>query len=185
MSNTASFDILSPKSEKIIIQETNKLIDSLDNFSLMYPVNNRQGVLNDKRDKDNTNIYNNKLIQPDNDEQKYINKKSDEKGRKLLSNKIGLNNQAGTVSMSSGQNVNNINNIILNANFNCGLASTSAILSKDKKTPGGGVIKLEKSMKNSTNTATSYGSNKTENFGITKIIVNPTSKINSTKRTKG
>jgi hypothetical protein len=183
VSNTASFDILSPKSEKIIIQETNKLIDSLDNFNLMYPVNNKQIVSNDKRDRDIIN-NNNKLIQPDNEEQKYLNKKSDDNRRRLVnSNKLGLNNQAGTVTMSTGQNVNNINNIILNANFNCGLASTSAILTKDKKTPG--VIKLEKSLKSSSNTATSYGSNKIENFGITKSNVNPTSKINSTKRTKG
>jgi hypothetical protein len=185
MNNDSCFDILNPKIEKTIFPEANKLIDSLDNFSLMYSSKAAIANVIDKKDNNSSNS-NNRLILAGSDEQKSLSKRSEDGKRKLLTQKVPYNSTNGPVQISTGQNVSNINNIVVNSNFNCGLSNNSTILQKEKKNSAGAVTKFDKSQKNTNITTTNSNSNKTDYYGLIRLNFNPSSsKKDSSKKSKG
>jgi hypothetical protein len=183
VNNVTAFDFLSPILERPVNQDTNRLIDSLDNFSLMYSAKSSNLNTFDKKENGTTNS--NKLILAS-DEQKSLSKRNEENKRKIITNKLA-NSGVPVQNIQSGNSSGNVNNFMLNTNMNCGLASNSAILPKEKKSSLGSVNKQDKNpLKISSNNSSNYNSNtKVESFGLAKININPTTKGNSTKKVKG
>jgi len=138
----------------------------------------------DKKDF-NTSSNSNRGLVPGsvNDEQKSVSKKSDDGKRKLVTQKSHHNEP---LQISTAQNISNINNIVVNANFNCGLTSNSTILMKEKKLSSGAVTKFDKPQKSTNNTTNNYNSNKTDYYGLIRVNLNQSSiKKDSNKKLKG
>lgn len=139
-------------------------------------------------DKKENNHNNNKLILAS-DDQKSLSKNNEENKRKIATNRLG--NSGAVQNVAFGMSSSNVNNMMLNTNLNMGVTSNSTVIQKDKKNSLGPITKTEKNpLKISNNNLSNYtniynSNNKVESFGLTKINLNPSSKVNSTKRAKG